>query len=68
METYELLEQLEKQRHTYRTMYAIERNDGKVFPERYATRQQAQEELDHKLGNGATYGLAWIVELHQTIF
>lgn len=65
MKTYELLEQLRKQRHTYKTKYAIKRYDGKIFPERYPTREQAQRELDYKLGNGATYGLAWIVELHQ---
>lgn len=65
METYEILEQLRKQRHTYKTKYAIRRKDGKIFPERYATREQAQAELDYKLGNGATYGSAWIVEMEQ---
>jgi len=65
METYEILEQLRKQRKTYRTKYAIQRNDGQIFPERYTTREQAQEELNYKLGNGATYGLAWIVEMQQ---
>lgn len=65
MTTYEILEQLRKQKHTYRTVYAIQRKDGKIFPERYTTREQAQAELDHKLGNGANYGLAWIVEMEQ---
>lgn len=65
MKTYEILEELRKQRHTYRTMYAIQRKDGKIFPERYTTREQAKAELNYKLGNGATYGLAWIVEMQQ---
>lgn len=43
--------------------YAIKRNDGKIFPERFATRNEAQTDLNHKLGNGATYGLAWIIEI-----
>jgi hypothetical protein len=46
-------------------MYAIQRKDGKIFPERYPTRAQAQTELNYKLGNGATYGEAWIVEMFQ---
>jgi hypothetical protein len=65
MTTYEILEELRKQRHTYKTMYAIQRKDGKIFPERYPTRAQAQTELNYKLGNGATYGEAWIVEMFQ---
>lgn len=48
-----------------KTKYAIKRKDSKIFPERYATREQAQEELNYKLGNGATYGLAWIIEMQQ---
>lgn len=47
------------------TSYAIKRYDGKIFPERYATREQALTELYYKLGNGAAYGLAWIVEIQQ---
>ena len=43
--------------------YAIKRNDGKLFPERYKTRQEALHALNFKLGNGATYGLAFIVEI-----
>jgi hypothetical protein len=43
--------------------YAIKRNDGKLFPERYQTRQEAWHALNYKLGNGAPYGLAWIVEI-----
>tara|TARA_E500000318_G_scaffold15353_1_gene15668 strand:+ start:2010 stop:2210 length:201 start_codon:yes stop_codon:yes gene_type:complete len=65
METYELLNELRKQRRTYKTAYAIKRNDGKIFPERYTTREQAQAELNYRLGNGATSGLAWIIEMHQ---
>ena len=44
--------------------YAIKRNDGKLFPEKYATRLEAENELKFKLGNGATYGLAWVVEIN----
>jgi hypothetical protein len=43
--------------------YAIRRHDGKLFPERYKTMAEAQIELNHKLGNGAGYGLAWIVQI-----
>ena len=43
--------------------YAIKRNDGKLFPERYQTHQEALHALNYKLGNGAAYGLAWIVEI-----
>ena len=43
--------------------YAIKRNDGKLFPERYQTRKEALHALNSKLGLGATYGLAWIVEI-----
>ena len=45
--------------------YAIKRYDGKLFPERYATRAEAQEELQFKLGNGATYGLLYIVDVRD---
>ena len=44
--------------------YAIKRHDGKLFPGRYATRLEAENELQFKLGNGATYGLAWVVEVN----
>jgi hypothetical protein len=43
--------------------YAIKRHDGKLFPERYTTYQAARQDLEFKLGNGATEGLAWIVKL-----
>lgn len=43
--------------------YAIKRYDGAIFPERYLTRAEAQRELNYKLGNGGSYGLAWIVEI-----
>ena len=43
--------------------YAIKRNDGKLFPERYQTRNEAEAELNYKLGNGATCGLACIIEI-----
>ena len=43
--------------------YAIKRHDGKIFPERFATRNEAESALNYKLGNGATYGLAWIIEI-----
>lgn len=65
METYELLNELRKQRRTYKTAYAIQRNDGKIFPERYTTRERAQSELNYRLGNGATNGSAWIIEFIQ---
>jgi hypothetical protein len=45
--------------------YAIKRYDGELLPERYATRAEAQEVLQFKLGNGATYGLAYVVDLHD---
>jgi hypothetical protein len=45
--------------------YAIKRYDGKLFPERYATRAEAQEALQFKLGNGSTYGLAYVVDLYD---
>ena len=44
--------------------YAIKRNDGKLFPERYTNRKEAETELRFKLGNGSTYGLAWIIEIN----
>jgi len=44
--------------------YAIKRNDGKLFPEKYATRLEAENELKFKLGNGAACGLAWVVEIN----
>jgi hypothetical protein len=43
--------------------YAIKRHDGAIFPERYETRAQAEDELTHKLGNAAGWGLAWVIEL-----
>ena len=43
--------------------YTIKRYDGKLFPERYETRKQAETELLYKLGAGASYGLAWVVEI-----
>ena len=44
--------------------YAIRRSiDGAIFPERFETRQEAEEELRFRLGNGATHGLAWVVEI-----
>ena len=50
--------------NTIKMKYAIKRYDGKLFPERYATRAEAQKELQFKLGNGATYGLAWVLEVN----
>lgn len=47
--------------------YAIKRHDGKIFPETYETREAAQNELNHKLGNGASHGLAWIVEIDNKL-
>jgi hypothetical protein len=44
--------------------YAIKRHDGKLFPERFTTLATAQKELQFKLGTGATYGLAWIIEIN----
>ena len=43
--------------------YAIRRHDGAIFPERYETRAQAENELVFKLGNAAGWGLAWVIEL-----
>lgn len=45
--------------------YAIRRYDGELFPERFDTVAEAQRGLDFKLGNGAGYGLAWIVQLEE---
>tara|TARA_Y100000114_G_scaffold20908_1_gene16808 strand:- start:1399 stop:1590 length:192 start_codon:yes stop_codon:yes gene_type:complete len=45
--------------------YAIKRYDGELLPERYATRAEAQEALQFKLGNGATYGLAYVVDIRD---
>jgi len=44
--------------------YAIKRYDGKLFPQTYTTRRAAQAELNFMLGNGATYGLAYIIEIN----
>jgi len=49
--------------HKHTMTYAIKRHDGKLFPERFTTRATAEKELQFKLGNCATYGLAWIVEI-----
>ena len=43
--------------------YAIQRHDGAIFPERYESLRAAQDELSHKLGNGAGHGLARIVQI-----
>jgi hypothetical protein len=43
--------------------YAIRRHDGAIFPERYETLAQAEDELVFKLGNAAGWGLAWVVEI-----
>jgi len=43
--------------------YAIKRHDGRIFPERYQTMQEAQHELFRKLGNGAGHGLAWVIQI-----
>lgn len=43
--------------------YAIKRHDGAIFPERYQTMAEAKIELDYKLGNGASHGLAWIIQI-----
>jgi hypothetical protein len=43
--------------------YAIQRHDGAIFLERYETMAEAQIELNHKLGNGGGYGLAWIIQI-----
>jgi len=43
--------------------YKIKRYDGKLFPETYNTKTEAMDELNFKLGNGASHGLAWIVEI-----
>jgi hypothetical protein len=43
--------------------YAIKRHDGAIFPERYETMEEAQIELNYKLGNGGGYGLAWIIQI-----
>jgi hypothetical protein len=43
--------------------YAIKRHDGAIFPERYDTQAEAQRELNYKLGNGGSCGLAWIIQI-----
>jgi len=43
--------------------YAIRRHDGAIFPERYATLAEANDELIFKLGNAAGWGLAWVIEI-----
>lgn len=43
--------------------YAIKRHDGKIFPERYDSRIKANKALAFKLGNGASHGLAWVIDV-----
>ena len=45
--------------------YAIKTYDGELLPGRYATRAEAQKQLQFKLGNGATYGLAYVVDIRD---
>ncbi len=44
-------------------LYAIRRYDGRLFPERFTTRSDAQEALYARLGTCGCSSLAWIVEL-----
>ena len=60
---FEMVDEFGTYFQSYESLIVFKRNDGKVFPERFATRNEAQTDLNHKLGNGATYGLAWIIEI-----
>ena len=42
--------------------YAIRRHDGAIFPKRFHSRAEANAHLLFKLGNGASEGLAWVIQ------